>query len=219
MTISILHQQSLLLGAGFDPGAIDGIWGPNTQSAYTRWKQAQARKQASPAYSYGMVPRWLSEAREHIGLSEYKGRRHNPRILRWWKKIRASFTDDETPWCAAFVGGVLEDNGIRSSRSAAARSYERWGVPLNHPVPGCIAVFWRGSRNGWSGHVGFVAGKDQSGNLMILGGNQGDKVSIRPFSRNRLLSYRWPKGFSMPDQTAERLALVRSDGKLSTNEA
>lgn len=69
-------------------------------------------------------PVWLRIARGYLGQREIVGRKHNPLILRWWQRIRAPFTDDETPWCAGFVGGVLEEAGIKSSRSAAARSYE-----------------------------------------------------------------------------------------------
>lgn len=141
-----------------------------------------------------MEPRWLTAARQFIGQGEIKGRRHNPLILQWWTAIRAPFTDDETPWCAGFVGGILESVGIKSSRSAAARSYRNWGVKLGKPVVGCIVVFERGPANG---HVGFYVGKDSRGNLRILGGNQGDAVNIKPFSVDRVLAYRWPTGEPM----------------------
>lgn len=39
MTMSIKHQQMFLLQAGFDPRGADGLWGPNTQSAYDGWKK------------------------------------------------------------------------------------------------------------------------------------------------------------------------------------
>lgn len=162
------------------------------------------------------MPAWIDHARTFVGLREYPGARHNPTILTWWKRIFADFRDDETPWCAAFVGGVLEEVGVKSTRSAAARSYLKWGRDLTRPVPGCVVVFWRGSPSGWSGHVGFVLGKDAAGNLMVLGGNQGDAVSIRPFDRERVLGYRWPEGVPIPE---EALPLLRSDGRLSTNEA
>jgi len=136
-------------------------------------------------------PRWLTAARQQIGQSEIHGRKHNPRILQWWGAIRAPFTDDETPWCAGFVGGMLESVGIKSSRSAAARSYRNWGMRLTKPVLGCIVVFERGPANG---HVGFYVGTDTRGNLRILGGNQGDAVNIKPFSPSRVLAYRWPSG-------------------------
>jgi uncharacterized protein (TIGR02594 family) len=163
---------------------------------------------------------WLAEARKHIGQREIAGTRHNPLILRWWTAIRAPFTDDETPWCAAYVGGVLEAVGIRSSRSAMARSYMRWGVNVA-PAVGAIVVFSRPPRL-TSGHVGFVVGRDQHGRLMVLGGNQGDAVNIRAFSLDRVLGYRWPDDHPsrLPGPgTVNRLPIVRSDGTVSTNEA
>lgn len=137
-------------------------------------------------------PRWLTLGRGYLGLREIKGGRHSPEILRFWTLIRAPFTDDETPWCAGFVGGVLERAGFRSSRSAAARSYLKWGIALESPVPGCVVVFWRGTPSSGSGHVAFVVGRDERGRLLCLGGNQGDAVTIAPFERRRVLGYRWP---------------------------
>ena len=143
-------------------------------------------------------PPWITQGKKYLGLQEIPGRKHNSTILRFWEEIKADFRDDETPWCAGFVGAVLEEVGIRSTRSAAARSYMKWGRTLRTPAVGAIVVFWRGSPSGWSGHVGFVVGKDQNGNLMVLGGNQGDQVSIRPFSTNRVLGYYWPNGVDLP---------------------
>lgn len=166
------------------------------------------------------MPSWVDVAKQYLGTSEVKGGKHNPRILKWWAAIRAPFTDDETPWCAAFVGGVLEECGIKSSRSASARSYCNWGRFLSVPSVGCVAVFWRGSPSGWSGHVGFVVGKDAAGNLMVLGGNQGDKVSIAAFPMSRVLAYRWPnEGFAPNARGMTNLPLLASNGQLSTNEA
>lgn len=161
-------------------------------------------------------PVWVAKAFGYVGIREIPGSKHNPTIVGWWSKIVAPFRDDETSWCAGFTGGVLEEVGIKSSRSAAARSYLKWGVKLSAPAVGAVVVFWRGSVNGWSGHVGFVVGKDQAGNLMVLGGNQGDMVSIKPFGRDRILGYRWPAGLPLP---ALILPVVRSDGRLSQNEA
>ena len=49
------------------------------------------------------------------------------------------------------------------------QSYLSWGEKLDRPVLGCVVVF---TRDG-GGHVGFVVGKSTSGNLLVLGGNQG----------------------------------------------
>lgn len=134
-------------------------------------------------------PAWLMEARRHIGEREIKGPQNNPWIVGLWKAIkRGGIKDDETPWCAAFVGGMLEAVGIRSSRFESAKSYLDWGTPLSAPAVGCVVVF---TREG-GGHVGFVTGEDTRGNLLVLGGNQGDTVSIRAFPRSRVSGYRWP---------------------------
>lgn len=162
-------------------------------------------------------PKWIDIARKYIGLTEISGKRHNATILSWWDRLKLPFTDDETPWCAGFVGGVLEEAGKASTRSAAARSYLKYGLELSKPCYGAIVIFWRGSPSGWSGHVGFVVGQDQRGNLMVLGGNQGNAVNIKAFGRNRVLGYRWPGIAPYPERYD--LPVLNSDGSLSQNEA
>jgi uncharacterized protein (TIGR02594 family) len=100
---------------------------------------------------------------------------------------------------------------------AGARNWLNFGVPLPRPAVGSVVVFWRGSKSGWSGHVGFVIGRDAKDNLMVLGGNQGDMVSIKPFGRDRVLGYRWPANTRLPENYD--LPLLKSDGRVSTNEA
>jgi uncharacterized protein (TIGR02594 family) len=163
-------------------------------------------------------PAWLSEARKYIGTKEIPGPGNNPVILRWWMAIKTAFNQDSVPWCAAFTGGCLEAVGIRSSRSAMARSYTRWGLGVA-PAVGAIVVFSR-PPSPTSGHVGFVVGRDQHGRLMVLGGNQGDAVNIRAFTLDRVLGYRWPPGHPLPKPgNVKDLPVVRSDGSVSTNEA
>lgn len=162
-------------------------------------------------------PDWLRQARTYIGLREVPGKKHNSKILDWWRLTHLAFKDDETPWCAGFVGGTLEEVGIKSSRSGAARSYMNWGVKLARPAVGAVVVFWRGSPKGYQGHVGYVVGQDKFGHLMVLGGNQGDTVSIKPFTYGRVLGFYWPKGEALPGNY--NLPTLTSDGKVSTNEA
>lgn len=164
---------------------------------------------------------WLQVARKYLGQKEIKGPAHNSVILKFWEKAKLPFKDDETPWCAGFVGAVLEEAGIESTRSGMARSYEKWGIGFTTPPLGSIVVFWRGSPKSKSGHVGFLVGRDINGNLMILGGNQGDEVSIKPFSADRVLSYRWPRVqvSLMPDDSSFRLPIFNSNSKLSVDES
>jgi uncharacterized protein (TIGR02594 family) len=135
--------------------------------------------------------KWLLEAEKYIGTQEISGPHNNPKVVQFWEEIHlGGINDDETPWCAAFVGAVLEEAGIKSSRSGMAKSYLNWGTGLKKPVQGCIVVF---TRKG-GGHVGFVEGVDKNGNLYVLGGNQSDAVNIKLFTTNNVVGYRWPEG-------------------------
>lgn len=163
-------------------------------------------------------PAWLATARQYLGQKEIKGPHHNPHILKWWKDIGAPFKDDETAWCGAFVGGVLSETGIKPvSGGAAARAWSKLPVKLDRPAYGCVVVFWRNSPSSGLGHVGFVVGVDKFGNLMVLGGNQGDAVTIKPFDKGRVVGYYWPGVYPYEDRF--KLPVLNSDGKLSTNEA
>jgi uncharacterized protein (TIGR02594 family) len=161
-------------------------------------------------------PAWLFLARSYLGTTEIPGAKHNSTIVQWWKDIRSAIRDDETPYCAAFVGAMLERSNIRSTRSAAARSYLAWGVPVSVPVLGCIVVY---SRPGcaWCGHVGFVVGLDSHGNIMTLGANQKNTVCIKAFAPERVLGYFLP--LEAPLAARVPLPVLASNGQISVQEA
>ena len=159
------------------------------------------------------MSKWVIEAMKYLGQKEITGPRHNPFILQLWKDIkRGGIKDDETPWCAAFAGAMLERVGIRSTRFESAKSYETWGVALAKPVYGCVVVF---SRDG-GGHVGFVVGETPDGLLLVLGGNQDNEVNIRRFKRERATAFRYPEGFPVPTSP---LPVVASVSTFSKSEA
>ncbi len=97
----------------------------------------------------------------------------------------------QTAWCAAFVDAVLHaSTGTAGTGKLNARSYLDWGKPVSTPQVGDVEVFSRGDPNGWQGHVGFYAGMNADGTIKVLGGNQGDSVSIDNFDASKLLGYR-----------------------------
>jgi uncharacterized protein (TIGR02594 family) len=145
---------------------------------------------------------WLERAQFYIGTKEIPGPKHNARIMKWWGLIRAQFTDDETPWCAGFVGGVLEELGIRSTRSASSLSYLAYGQPLTEAIPGAIAV----KRRKGGGHVTFVAGSDGKGGLWCVGGNQSDAVTMALYPASVFEAFRWPSSIPVIHQPLVRLA-------------
>lgn len=205
---AVLIQQGLA-ALGLYQGTFLGKPGPQTQEAYNLYHGQSATPPSTTS-----LP-WIDEARKWLGLKEIAGSKHNPQIIKWWDWIKSGFKDDETAWCAGFVGGVLESVGIKSTRSGMARSYNSWGVKVAKPCFGCIAVFWRGSIGGSLGHVAFVVGQASNGDLFCIGGNQSDSVSVARFDRARVLSYR------MPDSTYPQteLQVVSGPTQLSYSEA
>lgn len=157
-------------------------------------------------------PLWLLLARARLGEREVKGPQHNGWIVSLWKKIkRGGIKDDETPWCAAFVGGCLEDAGVTSTRFESAASYLKWGEPQTALKLGAIVVLKRPG----GAHVGFCVGHDPDrGTVALLGGNQGDAVSIASFPIDRITGIRWPDSQPLP---AGRLPITSA--ALSRSEA
>ena len=150
-----------------------------------------------------VIPPWLSLAETLIGTEEFAGKANNTIIVSMFKKIFSPwFTEDSVPWCAAFVGACLEDSGVRSTRSAAALSYESWGQILPKPITGCVAFKKRFNAKGKpvGGHVGFVKGIYPDGRIALLGGNKGDKVSVAPYRLVDFSGFRWPKGMVWKDE-------------------
>jgi uncharacterized protein (TIGR02594 family) len=92
-----------------------------------------------------------------------------------------------------------------------AKAWLDWGTYLPSPEVGCVVVFLRDG----GGHVGFVVGRDLQKNLLVLGGNQGDAVSIAAFRPERAVGYRWPTD-AMPPVAA---ALPLGAADLSRSEA
>jgi uncharacterized protein (TIGR02594 family) len=136
-------------------------------------------------------PAWLARAWAELGQREVQGAADNARIRGFFRDVgQPASLHDEVAWCAAFVGACLERSGIASTRSLMARSYARWGSALEEGRFGAVAVLSRGS-DPTAGHVGFLIG-ETAGHLMLLGGNQGDAVSVAAFPKTRLLGLRWP---------------------------
>ena len=162
---------------------------------------------------------WIVEGRQYVGMAEIPGKQHNPTIQNWLRTLKAWWADDETPWCGTFVAHCCRTANRDIPKDwFRALAWADAGERLTAPAYGCIAVF---SRTG-GGHVGFVVGRDRSGNLMILGGNQGNKVSIAKFSKDRVVAYIWPSVNGAKNQPAKdryQLPVLVSNGAFSNNEA
>jgi uncharacterized protein (TIGR02594 family) len=131
-------------------------------------------------------------ALEQRGLREIPGAKHNPEVVKMFAEVGHSWVqDDETAWCAAFVGAMLKRAGMAQTGKLNARSYLDWGEPveMSDAQPGDIVVFWRGSRDGWQGHVAFFVRWEGDG-LLVVGGNQMNAVNISKYPKDRILGIR-----------------------------
>ena len=140
-----------------------------------------------------------------VGLREVAGLTSNPHILAMLKLDNEWVEDDSVPWCSAWVNYIAWLLRLPRSKSLAARSWLRVGVPIElHEArpefdvviltragatkdPGVIAA---------PGHVAFFAGRHtgaagrDDARVLLLGGNQGDAVSIAPFRYEDVIGVR-----------------------------
>jgi uncharacterized protein (TIGR02594 family) len=138
-------------------------------------------------------------AQRFVGVKEGPGAMNEPLVLAMLRLDARWVEDDQTAWCSAFVNFVCFLLELPRSRSLAARSWLTVGasIPLTDARPGFDVVVLKrgtGSQPGPDvlaapGHVAFYAGQDAA-NVLLLGGNQGDAVSIARFPKARILGIR-----------------------------
>lgn len=138
------------------------------------------------------IPAWMDVAYSYEGIKEIPGSKHNDKIIDMFALVgHKEIRNDETSWCAAFVGACLEKSGYTSTKSLLARSYLNWGKEVSSPQFGDVAVFWRGSKKSWQGHVAFYV-KEDAKYVWVLGGNQRNAVNVTKMPKSQLLGYRRP---------------------------
>ena len=144
-------------------------------------------------------------AQAEVGTAEWR-EGHNPVVVQYFADVGHGWVqDDETAWCAAFAGAMLKRAGMPHTGKLTARSYMEWGeaVQLDLAEEGDIVVFWRGSPDGWQGHVGFFVRRDGT-HIEVLGGNQSNQVSVQRYPIGQLLGVRRDPATQAP--TAVRVA-------------
>lgn len=136
-------------------------------------------------------PAWIKVAEAEIGVKERVGSADNPRILEYHSKTSLKSTDDEVPWCSAFVNWVMAKCGLERSSSAAARSWLGYGEALPGFKRYAIVILKRGG-SAWQGHVAFAM-RDDGDTILCLGGNQSDEVRYSNYRKKDVIAYRWPR--------------------------
>lgn len=163
-------------------------------------------------------PKMLVEALKLYGTLEKPGDSDNPVILDWAKETgQATYKADATPWCGLFMAVVAKRAGKPPCplNPLWALNWALWGVAADKPMLGDVLSFTRKTATGIAGHVGLYVGEDATA-FHVLGGNQGDAVSITRVLKSRLKAAR--RSYKIQPANVRTIRLS-SGGKLSTNEA
>lgn len=161
------------------------------------------------------APRHLLKAVELFGTTEVVGPKHNPVIMEWARETGLKqYTNDEIPWCGLYMAVVMK----RANRDVVkdplwARNWAKFGVEAKVPMLADVLVFSRET----GGHVGLYVGEDKT-SYHVLGGNQGNAVSIVRIAKNRLIASRRPPYQSQP-LNVRKIKLDSTGTIVSTNEA
>lgn len=177
-------------------------------------------------------PLWLTAALSYVGTKEFAGSRDNQTIIDWAKMeggdVAKSYTHDSIPWCALFANHCLTKVGLPGTETLWALDFnsdlmkQRIGhgwpaIRLQGPAVGAFAPMLR---NG-GGHIIQIVGRAKNGNVMGVGGNQSDAVSVVEFHQDRLNKGFWyPEGVGIPNRIGfDLLPIVNSNGSVSHSEA
>lgn len=181
---------------------VDGIPGPLTRQAVEHaLDRLPQRPPADPAPEPepehpATGPRFRTPydaLASHLGLARIPGPRHEPIIVGWLESLASWLaTDgDETAWCgaaAAFACDASEHERVEGWKAARALEWQHVGLPIARADVqrgDCVALTRRGG-----GHVAFFHAARADGRWDLLGGNQGGRVSIAPYSLAALVAVR-----------------------------
>lgn len=141
---------------------------------------------------------WVEWFRSKIGWTEFD---HDIELSKGWKYTGLNYDTvigSARAWCAMSLCTALEESGLKSSKSAAARSFSTWGQPCSFQFGAILPI-----RHAHGNHhvTIFLGWKDEEKKLCFcLGGNQGNSINISVYnlSGNKnghdelITSPRWP---------------------------
>lgn len=129
-------------------------------------------------------------AMQYYGQSAIPGGRSNPVVEGFFQKSNhREITDDDVPWCSAFLNAIAHLSDAPYTDNLMAKSWLSTGQVIDSPQFGDIAVFDWTLIGDTGGHVGIVIAKFED-LIYILGGNQDNKVEIKAFRERCVVGYR-----------------------------
>jgi uncharacterized protein (TIGR02594 family) len=109
----------------------------------------------------------LAEAMRHLGARNVTGTRG--------------------AWCADYASMVLRNTGRRPLANRMASSALAYAPRVSDPRPGDLVVV--NTRHGYAQHVGFFAGWDRGGRVVMVSGNWGHRVSRASLSPRAVAAF------------------------------
>lgn len=208
---------------------VDGVVGINTARLLDMPPSASVATASVAGDAGGIAaaeigrPLWLQAGLKLIGTKEASGAKDNAAIIDWAHdeggSIAKEYTHDSIPWCALFANHCLTKAGIKGTETLWALDFAgKWpSIKLGGPAVGAFAPMLRDG----GGHIIQVVGKDSRGNIMGLGGNQSDQVSVVAFPVSRLnKGFWWPSSVALPTRVGIcYLPVVKSNGEISSKES
>ncbi|MBP7704219.1 MAG: TIGR02594 family protein [Caulobacter sp.] len=171
------------------------------------------------------APLMVQAALDLYGVREAPGGPNNPQIIAWADEVGSAtksayadwaaswYASDATAWCGLFMAVCA----VRSAQGRAERlpehkylsalEWKNWGVPVavRDAVVGDVGI----SQREGGGHVFLIVGEDAT-HFHILGGNQGDTVSIVRKAKGEVIAVRRPHYRERPG--GARKVMLTADG-------
>lgn len=175
--------------------ALARTWTLRFELWISHWLWPVAKQTATLRRSMGVekCAEFLRIASLELGVHEVPGAKDSPRIKEYHAATRGAAGNDDVAWCSSFANWVVKQAGVTGTGSKAARSWLKWGVKVDEPVPGCITVLWRDRVDSVKGHVAFYVSDNGDGTVSLMGGNQSNAVCVRSYDERRVLAYVVPK--------------------------
>jgi len=169
----------------------------------------------------GTLPRCIQEGLALHGTAEVVGKGSNATIIGWRDELNqagvkiSGYSDDDIPWCGLFAAIVVlraraADEVVKEPLWAL--NWANFGAAEPQACLGDVLAFQRSG----GGHVGFYIAEDKTC-YHVLGGNQGNRVSITRVEKARCKAVRRPLYRSPPESV--RPYQVKANGAVSKNEA
>jgi uncharacterized protein (TIGR02594 family) len=159
-------------------------------------------------------PKMLVEMLKIYGTVESPGAADNPTILSWAKELDLKeYNHDSIPWCGLCMAVAAKRAGKPVVKNPLwAANWLNSGNKVYEAMLGDVVVFKRPGGN----HVGLYVGEDSTC-YHIIGGNQGDRVSIMRILKSRMTGIRRPI-YTVAQPVNVRKITLSSSGNISANE-